>query len=40
MKFYKFIKKYYEVSQINFPNSYSAEEIKILEKNIFQRKRY
>ena len=40
MKFIDFIKKYYTVSQRSFSYSYSYEEQKILEKNIFQRKRY
>ena len=40
MKFIDFIKKYYIVSQRSFSYSYSYEEQKILEKNIFQRKRY
>ena len=40
MKFIDFIKKYYIVSQRSFSYSYSYEEQKTLEKNIFQRKRY
>ena len=40
MKFTDFIKKYYTVSQRSFSYSYSYEEQKTLEKNIFQRKRY
>jgi len=39
MKFIHFINKYYDVTQRNYSESRSFEEMKTLEKNIFERKK-